>query len=342
MKFFTRSLLAASLLASSAAMAQTGWQNSAEIKALYEAAKKEGQVVVWGTAAREVDWLPKAFNAAFPGIEVKTMGDNNITTKAIAEARAGRHAVDLMVTSLSLVLALDERKLLKTVDWAPFGVQKSYVALDGRMAYTHNMAYAIAYNKDKVKPADVPKSWNDLLDPKYKGKMVANQFLLPRMVGTLGLAWGEEKAAKFAADLRANADIMLTNAPREPFLQSGERLYAAAEVDSFPKLWARDGVPVDYVIPDPVITAQFGTIVMDKAPNPAAARLMAGWLASAEGKREREKAVFQVDYLPTSQDPVAKRIYASGVKVVLDTPELVGQRDALMKKIAPIVTGQGR
>jgi len=342
MKILTHAIAAAAVLAGGSALAQSAWMSSPETKALHEAAKKEGAVVLWGTAAREIDWIPKAFAAAFPGIEVQTMADNNITTKAIAEARAGRNAVDVMMTSLSLVKALDERSLLKPMDWSKFGVPKGYTAYDNRMAFTHNMAYAIAYNKDKVKAQDVPKSWAELLDPKYKGKMVANQFLLPRMVGVLGLAWGEDKTVKFATDLRANADIMLTNAPREPFLQSGERLYAVAEVDSFPKMWARDGVPVELVIPEPVVTAQFGAVVMDKAPHPAAAQLLAGWLASPEGKREREKAVFQIDYLPTSTDPVAKRIYASGTKVILDTPELLAERDALMRKIAPIVAGQAR
>ena len=74
-------------LAALAAHAQ--WSATPAVKALYEEAKKEGQVVVWGTAAREIDWLPKAFAAVFPGIDVKVMADNNITTKAIAEARAG-------------------------------------------------------------------------------------------------------------------------------------------------------------------------------------------------------------------------------------------------------------
>jgi iron(III) transport system substrate-binding protein len=329
-------------LAVAALAAHAQWSTTPAVKALYEEARKEGQVVVWGTAAREIDWLPKAFAAVFPGIDVKVMADNHITTKAIAEARAGRHSFDLMSTSLSLTLKLQERDLLEPVDWQMFGVDKSNTAFDGRMAYTHNIVYTIAYNKDKVKPADVPKQWADLLDPKYKGKMVASSFLLPRMVSNLGLAWGEEKTAQFARELVAQADIMQTKAPRESFLQSGERLYSVAEIDSFPKLWARDGIPVSFVIPEPVLMSQFGVLVMRGAPHPAAARLMAGWMASAEGKREREKQAFQTDYLPTSANETARKIYSSGAKVVLDTPQDLAHRDQMMKKIAPIVSGQAR
>ena len=334
-------LIGASLV-TLAMSAQAQWVQSPDIKKLYEEAKKEKEVVLWGTAAREVDWVPKAFNAMFPGIEVKVSGDTNITTRAIAEARAGRSTVDVMVTSLSLVLRLDERKMLASEGWSNFGVAASNVVLGGRMAYTHNIAYTIAYNKNKVAPQDVPKHWADLLDPKYKGKMVGQQFLFPRMVAVLALPWGEKKATQFARDLRANADIMITTAPREPMLTSGERLYALSEVDSFPKLWARDGLPIAAVIPEPIITAQFGVVVMDKAPHEAAAQLLAGWLASAEGKRAREKHAFQVDYLPTSDNPAAKKLYASGATVVLDKPEEVGKRIELIEKISPIITGQAR
>ena len=324
------------------ASAQAQWFNSPETKKLYAQAMQEKEVVLWGTAAREVDWVPKAFNKMFPGIEVKVNGENDITTKAIAEARAGRYSVDAMVTSLSLVLRLEERKMLASEGWASFGIAHNNIVLGGRMAYTHNIVYTVAYNKDKVKPEDVPTRWADLLDPKYKGKMVGNQFLLPRMIGILAFPWGEEKALQFARDFRAKTDIMLTSAPREPLLQSGERLYAVAEIDSFPKLWARDGLPISAVIPEPILTAQFGVVVMDKAPHKAAALLLAGWLASAEGKREREKLAFQIDYLPTSENPVAKKMHSSGAQVVLDTPELVAKRAQFIDKIAPIVAGQGR
>ena len=55
------------------------------MKDLYEAAKKEGQVIVWGTQRREVEWIPAAFGKLFPGIDVQFLGDNDIAVKAIAE-----------------------------------------------------------------------------------------------------------------------------------------------------------------------------------------------------------------------------------------------------------------
>jgi len=342
MKHQITTLCTALCLTGAACNATAQWHATAEVQALYAAAKQEGEVVVWGTAAREVEWIPQAFNAMFPGIQVKVLGDNTITTKAIAEARAGRRTVDVMVASLSQLIQVDQRDMLQTIDWSTFGVPASNVALNGRVGYTHNIVYTIVYNKNLVQPHEAPTSWAQLLDAKYKGKMVASQFLLPRMVGAMAMVWGEDKTIQFARDLRASADMMLTNAPREPFLQSGERLYAVGEIDTFPKLWAREGIPVDYVIPEPVITAQFGTMVVKDAPHASAARLMAGWMASREGKAIREQAALQSDYLPTSDNPVAQRMYAAGSQVLLDTPELSARRDGVIRQIAPIVLGQAR
>ena len=69
-----------------------------------------------------------------------------------------------------------------------------------------------------------------------------------------------------------------------------------------------EGLPVGFVVPEPVIVGQFGASVMAKAPNPNAARLMAGYLASVDGKRQREKATYQSDYGPTADNALARKI----------------------------------
>ena len=95
-----------------------------KVKALHAAAKKEGQVIIWGTQRREVEWIPAAFGKLFPGIDVQFLGDNDIAVKAIAEARAGRHQVDVYQNSLTGTLPLVQRDLLANIDWSPFGIDK--------------------------------------------------------------------------------------------------------------------------------------------------------------------------------------------------------------------------
>jgi iron(III) transport system substrate-binding protein len=312
------------------------------IKELYAAAKAEGQVIIWGTQGREVEWIPAAFGKAFPGIDVRFLGDNDIAVKAIAEARAGRHQVDVFQSSLTGTLPVVQRDILAQIDWSPFGIDKRNIAFDGKMAYTSNIVYTVAYNNKLVKEADAPKSWSDSLDERYKGKGASSTFLLPRLIGGLGLAWGEEKALQFARDIVARMNLLLTRAPRESLLQSGERVYAFGEIDSLIRAVAAEGLPVGQVVPEPVVVGQFGVTIMKNAPHPNAARLLAGFLATADGKAARLKATSQADYGPTSDNALAKELHSGKLQVVWDTPDNMAAREALFGRVAAILTGQAR
>src|SRR5215813_2393866 len=316
--------------------------NSPKIQELYAAAKKEGQVIVWGTQRREVEWIPPAFNKVFPGIDVQFLGDNDIAVKAIAEARAGRHQVDVYQNSLTGTLPVVQRDLMGVVDWSPFGIDKRNVAFDGKMAYTSNIVYTVAYNNKLVKDTDAPKQWADMLDERYRGKGASSTFLLPRLVGGLGLAWGEDKALQFARDIVARMNLLLTRAPRESLLQSGERLYGFGEIDSLIRSVAAEGLPVSQAVPEPVVVGKFGVTVMKNAPHPNAARLLAGFLASTEGKAARLQATSQADYGPTSDNALAKLMHSGKLQVVWDRPDNMVQREALFSRAAAILTGQTR
>lgn len=335
-----RLLVVAAAIAATPAFAN--WKQSPAVKELYEKAKKEGEVVIWGTHAREVDWIPAAFAAEWPGIKVNVLGDNDIAPKIIAETRAGRHEVDVYWHSITGVAPIVQRELPTKIDWSMFSVTTDNTAFDSRMGFTNNTVYVVAYDTRKMSEADMPKTWDQLIDPKYKDKMTGSLFLMQRLISVLSTNWGQDKALDFARKLAKDTGILLTRAPRESILQSGERVIAAGEIDVSPKLWAVGGMPVKYVIPAPVVLGQFGAAVLAKAPHPNAARLLAGWLASKEGKKVREKRVFAVDYRPNSDNPEAKKIYASGVPVLEDTVEQMQARAALYKMAADILTGQAK
>ena len=340
--FAAIAVLTLSLTLNVAASAQTAWKDSAEVSKLYEAARKEAKVIVWGTQRREVEWIPTAFGAMFPGVEVQVLGDNEIATRAISEARGGRHQVDVYWHSLTGTMPLVQRELLVAHDWSPFGVVKENIAFDGKMGFTSNIVYTIVYNTKELKEGDVPKSWTEVLDPRFKGKMTASMFLAPRFIGALGIPWGEEKALQYARDLREKTDILLTRAPRESLLQSGERVISIGEIDSQVRAWMAEGLPVAFIVPEPVIVGQFGASVMAKAPHPNAARLMAGYLASIDGKMQREKATFQSDYGPTADNDLAKRLHSGKVQVVHDIVQYIAAKEALYPKAASILTGQAK
>ena len=211
--------------------ARAAWQDSPEVKTLYEAAKKEGKVIVWGTQRREVEWIPAAFGAMFPGIEVQVLGDNEIATRAISEARAGRHQVDVYLAFAHRHDAAGAARPAGRQRLDAVRRRQENTAFDGKMGFTSNIVYTIVYNTKLLKEADVPKNWTDVLDPRLKGKMTAScscAALRRRARHRLGRGQG----AAFARDLREKTDILLTRAPRESLLQSGERVISVGEIDS--------------------------------------------------------------------------------------------------------------
>jgi len=336
-----KSLLLALTIVSAAGAAPAAWKDEPAVKALYEMAKQEGQVVIWGPARGEIEWIEAAFSKVFPGIKVPFVGDNDVFTRAIAEARGGRHQVDVMWTSINGGILFSTRNLAAKVDWKTLGLKDAETAFGDQMLFANRALWIVTFNPDKLKAADLPDTWEGFLDPKFKDQMIANPFLLPRLAGSLSLSWGEDKALDFVRKLVNSQDIMLTRAPRETFLKSGERMLALGEIDGTYRRQAKLGNPYGIKVPQPVVFTQFGSMVMANAPHPSAARLLAAWLATDEGRAARQEATGRLEYdRPDSE--LARKLRAGQIPVIIEKPEDTKRRDDAINKAMPIVARRQR
>lgn len=318
------------------------WQTSPAVKALYEKARAEGEVVLWGPQDRELDWIPAEFGKRFPGIKVTWSADRAANTKVITEQRAGRYAVDVLSFSLGGLLPLSERKLLGTNDWAPWSNDTRGILLDGTTAALYNLVYTVVYNESLVKPADVPKTWDDLLAPRWKGKLVASQFLLPRLLGFFALEWGEAKAAAYARALIDQQDTLITRAPREVILQRGERLVGVGEFVSAAMYWKSGGMAIGWAPMPLMVAAQFGVSPLARAPHPNAARLLSGWLISTEAKTARERLRFDADVRPGAQTALAARLASTGAKILFEDVPNMKARATQYEAMSALVAGRAK
>src|ERR1700733_14182779 len=145
---------------------------------LVEAAKKEAKVVVYSAMDLPVgEKLGKAFEAQYPDIQVQVerSGSERLFQRVDQEFASGIRAADVINSS-------DASHFIswKKNGWlAPFVSEDvaqhfmpGYRDPDGMFAPTRIWLSSIAYNTHLVKPADAPKSFADLLDPKWAGKMV--------------------------------------------------------------------------------------------------------------------------------------------------------------------------
>jgi ABC-type Fe3+ transport system substrate-binding protein len=333
-----RALTCAALaaFATSAALA-ADYKDNPAARALYDKARQERRVMIWAPTKGEVEWLDEAFGKVFPGVKVEFFGDNDVATRAITEARGGRFELDAMYNSVTATAPMMQRNLAATIDWSALGADKADTAFDGRMVFTNKSLYGTGFIPGRI---EGPAQWTELLDAKYRDKMVANVFLVPRLLGGLSLAWGFDKTMQYTRDLIGKTGLMLTKAPRETFLQSGERQIAVSEIESTYRRYIHDGVNYGVTLPEPIVITQFGVSVMDKAPRPNAARLLAGWLTTPEYRAIRAERTGQLSYEKDSANDVAKRIYSGAAQVVFDLPSNSAQREEAIRKFGPVVAGQ--
>jgi iron(III) transport system substrate-binding protein len=320
--------------------AAADWQPNAAMQALYEKAKAEKEVSLWTPAAIEGSWVNDQFAKRFPGITVNLTADLQGATKIIAEARAGRHTVDNWTFAIAGMIEVQKRGLMAKEDWAAYGIDPKDTFFDSQAAATHNFVYTSIYSKAAVKPADLPKTWDDFTDPKWTGKLVAQSFLLPRMMGFFAIEWGPERAEKWGRTLIDDRKMLIISSPSEPYLKSGERVMAVGESISLAYQYQADGLDVAYRTLDLVPAGQFAVTVLKDAPHPNAALLLAAWLSSDEGKGLYEKLIHEADIRPGSKSELAAEIRKSGAKVILEDLNTMEQRAKYYEGFSKMVRGQ--
>lgn len=333
-------LVAAAWLATtSRPMSAEDWTASPQVRELYDKARAEGEVSYWGQVEYDLVWAGDYFNKRFPGIKVNVVADPQGPTKMIAESRGGKISADVTQQTLGSVLEVQKRGLLAKIDWSLAGVDQRNVLLDGEAGTIHNFVYSILYAKGKVAAADLPHKWEDLLDPKWKGKLVISDFLFPRLMGFLALEWGPDRAEQWGRDLLDKQSILVTNVPRENFLKTGERLLAVAEGVQAASQYTREGVDTGYVIMNLIPAGQFLVAALKDGQHPNAGKLFALWLASDEGKALRAKLVDEPDIRPGSKAELTAQIQSSGAKVLFEDMSNFNQRAEYYKRFSPLARG---
>jgi iron(III) transport system substrate-binding protein len=257
---------------------------------LIEAAKKEGTVVLYSSMDLPVgEKLAKAFEAHYPGIavQVERSGSERLFQRVAQEFSSNIRAADVINSS-------DASHFIswKKNGWlAPFVSEDiarhfppQFRDPDGLFATSRIWLSSIAYNTNLVKPEDAPKSFADLLDPKWAGKMVKGH---PAYSGTIMTATFEtvRELGWDYLDRLSKQRVMQVQSSTDPpkKLSLGERAVMADGNEYGIVLLKEAGQPVEPVYPaegTPTISGPTG--IFASAPHPNAARLFQAWLHSRE------------------------------------------------------------
>ena len=306
--------------------------------ALIAAATREGQVIHYTSTDLPVaEKLAKAFEAKYPGIAVRVerTGAERVFQRIGQEYSSNIHAVDVVNSSDAAHFIVWKRDGV-LAPYVPEDVAKFYPPehrdVDGQFASWRVWLSIIAYNTNLVKAEDAPKSFADLLDPKWKGKIVKAH---PGYSGTimtatyqlqrdLGWTWFEQLARQNVMQVQSSADP-----PKK--LDLGERAIMADgnEYNIFQMKEA--GRPVEPVYASegsPMIIGPNG--IFKNSPNPNAARLFQSFCFS----REAQQLIIDVGGLrsvhPQTQEKAGRRLLKD-IKTLKDDPVAVEQQSSAIK-----------
>src|SRR5262245_40205643 len=306
---------------------------------LIAAAKKEGKVAFYTAMDLQfAERLGRTFEQKFPGIAVRVerSGAERVFQRIDQEYASRIHAVDVVNTADQAHCIIWKRNGWLE-HYLPEDVarhfDKAYYDSDALHVTTRVLVSPLGYNTNLVKKEDAPKSFADLLDPKWAGKMVKAH---PAYSGTImnstfqvarDIGWDYfEKLAK----QRVMQVQSATDCPKKIAL--GER---AVMVDGAGYLVIRDkeaGKPVEVVYPTegtPLATSP--SAVFARAPNPNAARLFFNWMQGRDGQQMLVDVARQYSaHKQTVEKPGVRKI--SEIKLMKEDPEAVEKGAEEIKK----------
>ena len=259
---------------------------------LIAAAKKEGAIVFYTSIELQTaEKLAKAFEAANPDIKVQVErnGAERIVQRLAQERGSNIHAADVVECS-DMTALYDWKRQGWLAPFVPADVVKwpeDQRDPDGTFATERFTLSPILYNTKLVKPEDAPKSFADLLDPKWKGKLVKAHPGYSGTIMTVTFEISRDIGWDFLKKLGQQQVMQVQSAADPPKkVAQGERPVAADGGEYVPLQMIDNGAPLALAYPSegaPSIPGGAG--VMIDAPHPNAARLFTLFLFSRDGQQ---------------------------------------------------------
>ena len=278
----------------------------AQDAALVAAAKKEGTVVWYsGMIVNQVlRPLSEGFERKYPGIKVQAsrMPSGDAALKIINEARAGKPQADVW-DGTAVAFRLQEAGVVEPFKPASASAYPASLK-DSGGEWTALNTYVMtpAINTEMVKPEDAPKTLQDLLDPRWKGKIAwttdPTMSGPPGFIGMVLTTMGQEKGMEY---LRKLAQQKIVNVPASQRvvldqLIGGQYPLALMTFNHHSVISGKQGAPVRWLPMTPSVEVPNPTGLVRNAPHPNAGKLLLDYILSDEGQEVMRKA----SYIPAS------------------------------------------
>ena len=294
------------------------------IKDVVAAAKKEGALDFYAPTQveeRGARRLNAAFNRKY-GISVtfkyspSANMDKDLASLITQVATGGATDFDAAVFPDTYHATLWLRKLQVPFDYRVLGVDPKVINFDSGTVSFANQFTLPAYNKKTLPAKDVPRTWNDLLDPKWKGGKLGVTNATPAHLAVLAMAWGEEETTKYIRALAQQNPVLGRLGETYSRLLLGELAIAVTLTNSFIFTAEKAGAPIVFADIEPVVSPAYHAGVLKGARHPMAGHLFAAFLTTPEAQKTWEEFVGHTSaFIPGTR---ANR-YVKGKKVLYMT-----------------------
>jgi ABC-type Fe3+ transport system substrate-binding protein len=282
--------------------------------ALIDAAKKEGEVIWYTTQiiAQLVRPVSVAFEKKY-GIKVRSTRANSteLSVKIINESRAGRPQSDVFDGTSTVVPLKKEGFVLQWLPDPAKAYPAPYKDPEGYWVANNLFFLTPGFNTALVPKGTEPRSYQALLDPKWRGKIAWSTSPTssggPGFIGTVLTEMGTESGMLYLRELSKQRIANIGSAAREVLDQviAGEYLLALQIFNHHTVISAKKGAPVDWIKMEPVTGTLSVISVHKNAPHPNAAKLLVDFITSSEGQNIFRDA----EYLPA--DPAVPALTPS-------------------------------
>jgi iron(III) transport system substrate-binding protein len=313
------------------------WVAPSMAVSLEELAKPEGEVVFYSSLnSDQIKALTDGFGKKYPHIKIsfyRATGER-VMQRILAEAQAGHNAVDVFTVAGIKIQPVKDRGL--TAKFIP--QENSYYAdglkdPEGHWTSLLLLLSSMGYNTKLTSPGEAPKKYEDLLSPKWKGK-IGIHARDPEWFLNLQRRMGREKARDFLKRLSTqNPGVQQGHTLLVQLLTAGE-YHVAANI--YAHTLAREqvkGAPVQWVFEEPVVTYMVPIALAKNARHPNAGKLFINFALSGEGQvllREQEA-------IPAHKNVGAKAFPLKGVRLLPSDPYMAKDYEAALEEMQSLL-----
>jgi len=294
---------------------------------LYEKAKQEGGLVVY--TVWDVEHIVKildAFSKRFAGIKTTYWQGRNpeIVARVLTEHQGGRATVDVILSDNAppVLRAAGAIQPYETVQ------KDSLILHDPTIPVVSLQIQALTYNTKKIKREDLPKTWEDVANPKYKGLVALDDPMragpLSSMLAGLKTLWKDDaRWTRFVKGLKAlNVPVHKSTSAMMRLVVAGEYAIAMPALLHDVVYEMGKGTPINFVASAPPVVFPRNAGLYIKAPHPNAAKLFAEWLITPEGQAAIDSLGREVSRKGVPSKTSIETIFPAGTKAVPVTDKL--------------------